>query len=112
MADKETPDPHDALNEPAADPDPTEWPDPYDKRPDPRDPDADALEMDFGDAHTPTGATSTQTTMSSPRWWLVSLEAVLQAIEGPLSGPCGASLTRLQDSLDAARCAGCSQRGS
>jgi hypothetical protein len=50
---------HDALNEAASDPDPTEWPDPYDKRPDPRDPDADAEEMDFGDAHTPTGATST-----------------------------------------------------
>jgi hypothetical protein len=40
---------HDALNERASDPDPTEWPDPYDKRPDPR----------FGDEHTPTGATST-----------------------------------------------------
>ena len=50
---------HDALNEEATDPDPTEWPDPYDKRPDPRDPDADAEEMDFGDEHTPTGATST-----------------------------------------------------
>lgn len=50
---------HDALNEPATDPDPTEWPDPYDKRPDPRDPDADSDEMDFGDLHTPTGATST-----------------------------------------------------
>ncbi|MBV8431097.1 MAG: hypothetical protein JO244_08045 [Solirubrobacterales bacterium] len=50
---------HDALNEPATDPDPTEWPDPYDKRPDPRDPGAHDLEMDFGDVHTPTGATST-----------------------------------------------------
>ena len=50
---------HHALNEPAVDPDPTEWPDPYDKRPDPRDPDAEAIEMDFGDVHTPTGATST-----------------------------------------------------
>jgi hypothetical protein len=48
---------HHALNEPATDPDPTEWPDPYDKRPDPRDPAATG--MDFGDAHTPTGATST-----------------------------------------------------
>ena len=48
---------HDALNEPATDPDPTEWPDPYDKRPDPRDPAEQG--MDFGDAHTPTGATST-----------------------------------------------------
>jgi hypothetical protein len=32
--------PHHALNNPATDPDPTEWPDPYDKREDPeqRDP--------------------------------------------------------------------------
>lgn len=29
--------PHHALNNPASDPDPTEWPDPYDKREDPRD---------------------------------------------------------------------------
>jgi hypothetical protein len=50
---------HDELNEPATDPDPTEWPDPYDKRPDPRDPGADDPGMDFGDVHTPTGATST-----------------------------------------------------
>ena len=50
---------HDALNEPATDPDPTEWPDPYDKRSDPRDPGAGDSGMDFGDVHTPTGATST-----------------------------------------------------
>jgi hypothetical protein len=50
---------HDALNEPADDPDPTAWPDPYDKRPDPRDPAAGAAGMDFGDVHTPTGSTST-----------------------------------------------------
>jgi hypothetical protein len=50
---------HDALNEAATGPDPTEWPDPYDKRPDPRDPGTGAAGMDFGDAHTPTGATST-----------------------------------------------------
>jgi hypothetical protein len=31
-------DPHSALNNPATDPDPTEFPDPYDQRPDPRDP--------------------------------------------------------------------------
>jgi hypothetical protein len=30
------PEPHDALSNPADDPDETEWPDPYDKRPDPR----------------------------------------------------------------------------
>jgi hypothetical protein len=47
------------LNAPATDPDPTEWPDPYDKRPDPRDPGAHAYGMAFGDVHTPTGATST-----------------------------------------------------
>ena len=44
MAENDPPpgrDVHDALNEPATDPDPTEWPDPYDKRPDPRDPAAD-----------------------------------------------------------------------
>jgi hypothetical protein len=34
-------DPHHPLNEPAEDPDPTEWPDPYDKREDPLDPDED-----------------------------------------------------------------------
>jgi hypothetical protein len=62
MAENEPPrerDVHAALNQAATDPDPTEWPDPYDKRPDPRDPAADSGEMDFGDAHTPTGATST-----------------------------------------------------
>jgi hypothetical protein len=58
MIEDETPrerDVHDALNEPASDPDPTEWPDPYDKRPDPRYPE----DPDSGDVHTPTGATST-----------------------------------------------------
>jgi hypothetical protein len=51
-------DPHHELNNPATDPDPTEWPDPYDRRPDPRDPAPD--DEPFGDeSHTPTGATST-----------------------------------------------------
>ena len=53
MADEDPPrnrDVHDALNEAATDPDPTEWPDPYDKRKDPRGPDEE---------HPPTGATST-----------------------------------------------------
>src|ERR1700680_833044 len=62
MADEESPAQRDvphALNEAPTDPDPSEWPDPYDKRPDPRDPDAEADEMDFGDVHTRTGATST-----------------------------------------------------
>ena len=45
-------DPHHELNNPATDPDPTEWPDPYERRPDPRDP-SDPTE------HTATGATST-----------------------------------------------------
>ncbi|HWC87510.1 MAG TPA: hypothetical protein VG388_13300 [Solirubrobacteraceae bacterium] len=49
---------HADLNQPATDPDPTEWPDPYDKRADPRDP-TDPQDMDFGDAHPATGATST-----------------------------------------------------
>lgn len=53
------PDPHSPLNTPIGEPDPTEWPDPYDRREDPRDAPGD--EMPFGgDAnHTPTGATST-----------------------------------------------------
>lgn len=33
------PNPHHALNNPVDDPDPTEWPDPYEQRPDPRGPD-------------------------------------------------------------------------
>jgi hypothetical protein len=33
--------PHHALSNPVGDPDPTEWPDPYESRPDPRGPDAD-----------------------------------------------------------------------
>jgi hypothetical protein len=52
-------DPHHALNNPARDPDPTEWPDPFDKRPDPRDP-LDRDEESFGEEpHPATGATST-----------------------------------------------------
>lgn len=30
--------PHHVLNNPVGEPDPTEWPDPYEQRPDPRDP--------------------------------------------------------------------------
>jgi len=49
-------DPHHSLNNPVSEPDPTEWPDPYDKREDPRDPDGQG----FGEQpHAPTGATST-----------------------------------------------------
>ena len=52
-------DPHHALNNPISDPDPTEWPDPYEKREDPLDPpDPDGLP--FGEEpHAPTGGTST-----------------------------------------------------
>lgn len=52
-------DPHHALNNPVGEPDPTEWPDPYDQRPDPRDP-VDPDGESFGEEpHTPTGSTST-----------------------------------------------------
>ena len=43
---------------PARDPDPTEWPDPYERRDDPRDP-PDPDQKPFGaQPHPPTGATS------------------------------------------------------
>ncbi len=42
------PEPHHALNNPVGEPDETEWPDPYETRPDPRD-----------EEHPPTGSTST-----------------------------------------------------
>lgn len=52
-------DPHHVLNHPVGEPDPTEWPDPYDTRPDPRDP-PDPDQEPFGaQAHPPTGSTST-----------------------------------------------------
>ena len=52
-------DPHHELNNPIDDPDPTEWPDPYEKRPDPLDPvDPDGEPFVKG-PHAPTGATST-----------------------------------------------------
>jgi hypothetical protein len=44
----DTKDPHHALNNPVDDPDSTEWPDPYERREDPRDED-----------HPPTGSGST-----------------------------------------------------
>jgi hypothetical protein len=40
-ADPRSPEPHDALANPAEEPDPTEYPDPYDRRPDPKGPDED-----------------------------------------------------------------------
>jgi hypothetical protein len=52
-------DPHHALNTPVGEPDPTEWPDPYDHRPDPRDP-ADPDGIPFGEPpHPHTGSRST-----------------------------------------------------
>jgi hypothetical protein len=51
--------PHHVLNNPVGEPDPTEWPDPYEKREDPRDP-ADPDGQPFGEEpHPATGATST-----------------------------------------------------
>ena len=56
---RKRPKPHQALNNPAEDPDPTEWPDPYDKRDDPRDP-PDPDGAPFGEEpHPPSGSTST-----------------------------------------------------
>jgi hypothetical protein len=51
------PEPHHRLSNPASDPDSSEWPDPYEKRDDPREPpDAPAP----GEVrHPPTGSTST-----------------------------------------------------
>jgi hypothetical protein len=50
-------DPHHRLNNPVGEPDPTEWPDPYDRREDPRDPEAP---VEPGEApHTVPGAIST-----------------------------------------------------
>ena len=51
------PSPHHALNNPVEEPDPTEWPDPYEQREDPLEPAEDAA---FGDEpHPPAGSTST-----------------------------------------------------
>jgi hypothetical protein len=52
-------DPHHVLNNPVGEPDPTEWPDPYDRREDPRDPvEGDGLTF-VEPPHPPTGAEST-----------------------------------------------------
>src|SRR4051794_21765710 len=51
--------PHSTLSNPVEEPDPTEWPDPYERRPDPRDP-PDPDGEPFGEEpHSPTGARST-----------------------------------------------------
>jgi hypothetical protein len=46
--------PHHVLNSPVGEPDPTEWPDPYERRPDPR-----FTPEDDEEGHTPEGAQST-----------------------------------------------------
>jgi hypothetical protein len=51
--------PHHALNNPVGDPDPTEWPDPYEKRDDPRDPSDPDGEPFGAEPHPATGAEST-----------------------------------------------------
>jgi hypothetical protein len=52
-------DPHHALNTPVGEPDPNEWHDPYDHRPDPRDP-PDPDGAPFGEQpHPPVGSQST-----------------------------------------------------
>ena len=48
-------DPHHALNNPVGEPDPTEWPDPYDVREDPREP----TDVRDEPRHVPPGAVST-----------------------------------------------------
>lgn len=61
MADEKKPEdrePHHELNNPVGEPDPTEWPDPYETRDDPRDP-PDPDEEPFGEnPHPATGSRS------------------------------------------------------
>jgi hypothetical protein len=52
------PSPYAALNTPVGEPDPTEWPDPYDRREDPRAPADGMVFPGDGSIHTPVGATS------------------------------------------------------
>jgi hypothetical protein len=53
------PTPYHSLNNPVGEPDPTEWPDPYERRPDPRDP-PDPDGKPFGEEpHPIPGTTST-----------------------------------------------------
>lgn len=53
------PSPHHALNNPVGEPDPTEWPDPYERREDPRDPEDPDGEPFGEEPHAPTGSGST-----------------------------------------------------
>jgi hypothetical protein len=57
-------DPHHALNNPADEPDPTEFPDPYDRRPDPRDP--AAVDTPAMPAERERGGTGNETSTSEP----------------------------------------------
>ena len=50
--------PYSALNAPVGEPDPTAWPDPYDRREDPRAPSEEMVFPGDGGAHTPVGAIS------------------------------------------------------
>jgi hypothetical protein len=52
-ADPTAEDPHDVLNNPADDPDPTEYPDPYDRRPDPREERETGTETSTSEPHPP-----------------------------------------------------------
>jgi len=53
------PTPHHVLGNPVGEPDPTEWPDPFEKREDPRGPDeTDGFPSEEA-SHPPTGSTST-----------------------------------------------------
>ena len=50
--------PYSALNTPVGEPDPTAWPDPYDRREDPRGPAEEMVFPGDGRGHTPVGASS------------------------------------------------------
>jgi hypothetical protein len=67
-----TPEPHGPLSQPARDPDPTEWPDPFDKRPDPRVPAEDSEEL------RPAGPGATSTSEPHPR-----ADPEAEPVEGP-----------------------------
>jgi hypothetical protein len=66
------PEPHSPLGQPARDPDPTEWPDPYDKRPDPRVPE------EGSDEPRPAGQDATSTSEPHPRE-----DPEAEPVEGP-----------------------------
>jgi hypothetical protein len=51
--------PHHRLSNPATDPDSSEWPDPYEKRDDPRDPPGAGAPPSGEEPHPATGSTST-----------------------------------------------------